>query len=97
MRAKTAEGQRLEAIARESISRKSDELLATAWLLTETQPMSEALAMTRGWLMDELETRMNALDKRDAQAPHFLGQTESRFDRWLWTDGDAVDPLPYLR
>lgn len=97
MRAKTAEGQRLEAIARERISRQSDDMLATAWLLTETQPMSEALAMTRGWLMDELETRMDAADLRDAKSPCFLGQSESRFDRWLWTDGDAVDPLPYLR
>lgn len=81
MRAKTAEGQRLEAIARESISRRSNEMLATAWLLTETQPMSEALAMTRGWLMDELETRMSP----------------EKFDAWIWTDGDAVDPLPFLR
>lgn len=97
MRAKTVEGQRLEAIAREAIGRKSDELLATTWLLTETQPMSEELAMTRGWLMDELETRMDALDKRDAKSPLSFGQSESRFDRWLWTDGDAVDPLPFLR
>lgn len=97
MRAKTAEGQRLEAVARKLISRKSDEKLSVTWLLTETQPMSEALAMTRGWLMDELETRMNARDKQDAQSPVSLGQTVSRFDRWLWTDGDAVDPLPYLR
>lgn len=81
MRAKTAEGQRLEAIARKSIGSKSDELLATAWLLTEAQPMSEELAMTRGWLMDELETRMGP----------------EKFDRWIWTDGDAVDPLPFLR
>lgn len=81
MRAKTAEGQRLEAIARKAVSRQSDELLATTWLLTETQPMSEELAMTRGWLMDELETRMGP----------------EKFDAWVWTDGDAVDPLPFLR
>jgi hypothetical protein len=81
MRAKTPEGQRLEAIAREGVRQQSDELLATAWLLTETMPMSEELAMTRGWLIDELEQRMGP----------------DLFDAWLWTDGDAVDPLPFLR
>jgi hypothetical protein len=81
MRAKTPEGQRLEAVARESISRLTDEKLSVTWLLTEAMPMSEELAMTRGWLMDELETRMGV----------------EKFDRWIWTDGDAVDPLPFLR
>lgn len=68
-------------VARKEIGRKSDELLATAWLLTETLPMSEELAVTRRWLMDELETRMGG----------------DKFEAWLFTDGDAVDPLPYLR
>lgn len=81
MRAKTAEGQRLEAIARERVAGLSDEKLSVQWLLTEAMPMSEELATTRGWLMDELETRMS----------------EEKFDAWVWTDGDAVDPLPYLR
>lgn len=68
-------------VARTEISRKSDELLATTWLLTEVMPMSEELAVTRRWLMDELETRMGA----------------EKFETWLFTDADAVDPLPYLR
>lgn len=97
MNAKTAEGQRLEAIARERISRLSDGALSVQWLLTEAMPISEELAMTRGWLMDELEKRMDDRDNRDAKSPYFLGQSESRFDRWLWTDGDAVDPTPFLR
>lgn len=80
MRAKTPEGKRLEAIARERVAALSDEALSVQWLLTETMPMSEELAMTRGWLMDELEERMNARDKRDAQSPCFPGQSESRFD-----------------
>lgn len=95
MDAKTPEGQRLEATAREKIGHLSDERLAVTWMLTETMPMSEEL--TRGWLIDELETRMNALDKRDAKSAYSLGQSTSRFDCWLWTDGEAVDPLPYLR
>jgi hypothetical protein len=97
LRAKTPEGRRLEAAARESISQLSDEKLTTTWLITETMPVTEELAMTRGWLMDELEGRMNVLDNRDAVSPYSLGQTVSRFDRWLWTDGDTVDPTPYLR
>lgn len=97
MRAKTPEGQRLEAVAREAVSKLTDEKLAVTWLLTEAMPMSEELAMTRGWLMDELETRMNALDKQGAKSPLSFGQSTGRFDRWIWTDGDAVDPLPFLR
>ncbi|MFD8226888.1 hypothetical protein ACFV16_22255 [Streptomyces massasporeus] len=80
MRAKTPEGQRLEAAARERLSRLTDEKLSVTWLLTEAMPMSEELAMTRGWLMDELESRMG----------------EEKFDAWMWTDGDAVDPYPFL-
>jgi hypothetical protein len=80
MRAKTPKGKRLEAIAQERVSRLSDEELSVQWLLTEAMPMSEELAMTRGWLMDELEKRMGA----------------EQFDAWLWTDGDAVDPAPFL-
>lgn len=80
MRAKTPEGQRLEAIARGRIAALSDEELSVQWLLTETLPMSEELAMTRGWLGDELETRMGP----------------DTFDAWLLTDGDAVDPAPFL-
>jgi hypothetical protein len=80
MRAKTPEGRRLEAIAREKLSRLTDGALATAWLLTEAMPMSEELAMTRGWLIDELEQRMSP----------------EKFDAWVWTDGDAVNPLPFL-
>jgi hypothetical protein len=80
MRAKTPEGQRLEAIARERVAALSDEELSVQWLLTETMPMSEELAMTRGWLVNELESRM----------------VPDKFDAWLWTDGDAVDPTPFL-
>ena len=81
MRAKTPEGQRLEASAREKLSRLTDEKLSVTWLFPETVSMSEELAMTRGWLMDELETRMG----------------EEKFDAWVWTDGDVVDPRPFLR
>lgn len=80
MRAKTPEGRRLEATVREAISRLTDENLSVTWLLTEAMPMSEELAMTRGWLLDELETRMG----------------DEKFDVWVRADGDGVDPLPFL-
>lgn len=69
-----------EADARERLSQQSNELLATTWLLTEAMPMSQELAVTRGWIADELEKRM----------------TVDQFEAWLFTDGDAVDPLPFL-
>lgn len=80
MRAKTPEGQRLETIARKRVAARSDEELSVQWLFTETMPVSEELATVRGWLIDELEKRMGP----------------ERFDAWLWTGGDAVDPAPFL-
>jgi hypothetical protein len=65
----------------EKISRMSDEALSVTWLTSETLPMSEELAVTRGWLIDELEKRMGP----------------DKFDAWLFTDADAVDPFPFLR
>lgn len=91
-----------EAIARDSISRLSNERLATVWDETSTVPVTRAVTITRGWLMDELEKRMEALDKRDAKSAVSLGQTVSRFDQWLNAECDAakgeyVSVLNYLR
>ncbi|MGW2725525.1 hypothetical protein [Streptomyces sp. NPDC001492] len=90
-----------EAIARDSISRLSNERLATVWDETSTVPVTRAVTITRGWLMDELERRMEALDKRDAKSAYSLGQSVSRFDRWLNAEcsaskGDHVSVLRYL-
>lgn len=75
----------------------TDEALCIAWMVTETQPVTEELAITRGWLMDELERRMNALDTRDAKSPHSFGQSVSRFDRWLFADCEGPNnPATYL-
>lgn len=75
----------------------TDEALRLAWMATETEPVTEELALTRGWLMDELERRMNALDARDAKSTYSFGQSVSRFDRWLFTDCEgANDPASYL-
>lgn len=82
--------------ARDMTSRRTDQQLATDWIVSESMPTTEAVALMRGWMMEELEKRMDALDARDAQSSTSFGPTTSRFDRWLWTDGDVVDPLPFL-
>ncbi|QDN64494.1 hypothetical protein [Streptomyces sp. S1D4-14] len=69
-----------EGAAREKLSRLTDGALSVAWLKTETMPMSDELPVVRGWLTDELEKRMSP----------------EKFEAWLFTDGDAVDPAPFL-
>jgi len=90
-----------EAIARDSIHRLSNEALASVWDDTSKETPTRAVTITRGWLMDELEMRMKALDARDAKSPLSFGQA-SRFDRWLVAEcnaakGEYVSVLPYLR
>ena len=62
----------------------NDESLCLAWALTEApQPVTEELAITRGWIMDELHRRLG----------------DDLFDEWLMTvdeDGKGVDPLPFF-
>jgi hypothetical protein len=95
MDAKSREQAKAKALA--MVAALNDEALRLAWMATETQTVTEELAITRGWLMDELERRMNALDARDAKSAYSLGQSVSRFDRWLFTDCDgANDPASYL-
>ena len=72
--------RRGEAKAREALRRLTDETLSVTWLATEVMQMSAELAVTRGWLMDELETRMGA----------------EKFDAWVFANSDVVDPLPFL-
>jgi hypothetical protein len=71
---------RSEQAARDAVGRLSDGKLATTWLLTEALPITDELAVTRGWLMDELEKRMDPDD----------------FDAWLFSDAELNDPRPYL-
>lgn len=88
---------RAKAKVQAMAAKLTDEALCIAWMATETQPVTEELAITRGWIMDELERRMNALDKRDAKSAYSLGQSVSRFDRWLFADCEgANNPASYL-
>jgi hypothetical protein len=88
-----------EAIARASIGRLSNERLAETWMLTNEQPATRAVTITRGWLLDEIETRMDRAT--GVWEDLFPNQVQrDRFDEWLTADsvpgGDFVSPLLYL-
>jgi hypothetical protein len=53
--------------AAEMAAKLTDEALRIAWMATETQPVTEELALVRGWLMDELNKRLG----------------DDLFDEWL--------------
>lgn len=61
----------------------TDEALCLAWMATEGKPVTQELALVRGWLMDELNKRLG----------------DDLFDEWLVAvdeDDDGVNPLAYL-
>lgn len=61
----------------------NDESLCIAWMITEAQPVTEELAIMRGWMLDELHTRLG----------------DDLFDEWLVAvgeDGKGVDPLSFF-
>jgi len=61
----------------------SNEALCTAWMATEGKPVTEELAMVRGWLMDVLNERLG----------------DDQFDEWLMAvdgDGNGLDPIAYF-
>ncbi|MFD6361234.1 hypothetical protein ACFWFX_15455 [Streptomyces roseolus] len=61
----------------------TDEALCLAWMATEGRQMTKELALTRGWLMDELNRRLG----------------NDLFDEWLINvdeDGNGVSPLAYF-
>jgi hypothetical protein len=88
-----------EEIARTSLGRLSDKRLAETWMLTNSQPATREVTITRGWLLDELEARMNRRDSEEVKHPAYLGAALGRFDRWLEAEcnpASPVSPLPYL-
>ncbi|MFE9003038.1 hypothetical protein ACFYOY_12995 [Streptomyces sp. NPDC007875] len=88
-----------EQIARASIGRLSDARLAETWMLTNGQPAERKVTILRGWLLDELEARMDRVTT--AWEDLFPNEMQrDRFDEWLTADStpgsDFVSPLPYL-
>lgn len=61
----------------------SNEALCMSWMATEGKPVTEELAMVRGWLMDVLNERLG----------------DDLFDEWLMAfddDGNGLDPIAYF-
>jgi hypothetical protein len=61
----------------------TDEALCLAWMATEGKPVTQELALVRGWMMDELNERLG----------------DDLFGEWLMDvdeDGAGVNPLAYL-
>lgn len=61
----------------------TDEALCLAWMGTEGKPVTQELAIVRGWMMDELNARLG----------------DDLFDEWLIAtddDGNGVNPLAFL-
>ncbi|MGW0468278.1 hypothetical protein ACWDX6_23885 [Streptomyces sp. NPDC003027] len=59
------------------------EALCLAWMGTEGKPVTEEVAMVRGWLMNELNRRLG----------------DDLFDEWLIDvddEGNGVSPLAYF-
>jgi len=64
-------------------ARLSNEALCMSWMATEGKPVTEELAMVRGWLMDVLNERLG----------------DDLFDEWLMAvddDGNGLDPIAYF-
>jgi hypothetical protein len=63
-----------EAKVQAMTARLSDDALCLAWMATEQQPAAQELALTRGWLMDEIQRRLG----------------DDLFDEWLVTDANPL-------
>lgn len=64
-------------------ARLTDEALCLAWMATEGKPVTEELAMVRGWLMNVLNERLG----------------DDLFDEWLTAvdgDGNGLNPIAYF-
>ncbi|MYY79812.1 MULTISPECIES: hypothetical protein [unclassified Streptomyces] len=99
MNAQQEKAKQSEQIARASIGRLTNERLAETWMLTNGQTAERKVTILRGWLLDELETRMENVNT--VWEDLFPSEMQrDRFDEWLTADsvsgGDFVSPLPYL-
>lgn len=75
--------EQAEAKVAAMAAKLTDEALCLAWMGTEGKPVTQELAIVRGWIMEELNARLGA----------------DLFDEWLIAtdaDGNGVNPLVYL-
>jgi hypothetical protein len=66
--------EQAEAKVAAMASKLSDEALSLAWMATEDQPVTQELAITRGWILDELNRRLG----------------DDLFDEWLISDENPL-------
>jgi hypothetical protein len=66
--------EQAEAKVQAMAAKLSDEALCLAWMATEDQPVTQELAITRGWIMDELNRRLG----------------DDLFDEWLIADENPL-------
>lgn len=79
----TVQIQQAETTMHAMAAKLSDEALCLAWMATEGKPVTQELAIVRGWIMDELNARLG----------------EDLFDEWLMAvdqNGDGLNPLAYF-
>ncbi|MGW2725631.1 hypothetical protein [Streptomyces sp. NPDC001492] len=79
----TSNATQLRAKGLEMTAKLTDEALCIAWMVTEGQPVTEELAITRGWMLDVLNERLG----------------DDLFDEWLVAvddNGDTLNPLAFL-
>lgn len=75
--------EQVETAVQAMAAKLADEALCLAWMGTEGKPVTQELAIVRGWIMDELNVRLG----------------DDLFDEWLFTvdeNGNTPNPLAYL-
>jgi hypothetical protein len=75
--------EQAETTAQAMAAKLSDGALCLAWMATEGKPVTQELALVRGWIMDDLNRRLG----------------DDLFDEWLIAtdgEGNGVNPLAYL-
>lgn len=76
--------EQAEAEMREMTAGLTDESLCIAWMATEGATVTKELSLVRGWILDELHTRLG----------------DDLFDEWLVAvddNGEGVNPLAYFQ
>ena len=66
--------EQAEAKVQAMAAKLNDEALCLAWMATEGKPVTEELAIVRGWIMDELNLRLG----------------DDLFDEWLISDENPL-------
>lgn len=76
-------GEQAKAKALDMLANLTDEALCIAWMATEGAIATEELAITRGWMLDELHKRLG----------------DDLFDEWLMAvddSGETLNPLAFF-